>query len=108
MVREFAICAQGTASGSDDVSQDADRRIKERRELGDFDRLRVGSKFHVLVVHLHSGSGEIARRAYFTRSKTYLGRVIRDIGRRIAGDDSLEELLARELSLARCVLAQDR
>src|SRR6266516_1056738 len=40
--------------------------------------------------------------------KTYLGRVIRDIGRRIAGDDALEEIFARELSLARCVLAQDR
>src|SRR5215472_6409393 len=40
--------------------------------------------------------------------KTYLGRVIRDIGRRIAGDDDLEEIFARELSLARRVLAQDR
>jgi len=30
--------------------------------------------------------------------KTYLGRVIRDIGRRIAGDDALEEIFARELS----------
>src|SRR6266536_928118 len=40
--------------------------------------------------------------------KTYLGRVIRDIGRRIAGDDALEEVFARELSLARRVLAQDR
>jgi transposase, IS5 family len=59
-------------------------------------------------LHLHSGSGEIARRAYFTRSKTYVGRVIRDIGRRIAGDDALEELFARELSVARRVLAQDR
>jgi len=40
--------------------------------------------------------------------KTYLGRVIRDIGRRIAGDNALEEIFARELSLARRVLAQDR
>jgi transposase, IS5 family len=40
--------------------------------------------------------------------KTYLGRVIRDIGRRIAGDDALAELFARELSLARRVLVQDR
>jgi transposase, IS5 family len=40
--------------------------------------------------------------------KTYLGRVIRDIGRRIAGDDALEEVFARELSLARRVLAQAR
>ncbi len=35
--------------------------------------------------------------------KTYLGRVIRDIGRRIAGNDALQELFARELSLARRV-----
>jgi transposase, IS5 family len=34
--------------------------------------------------------------------------VIRDIGRRIAGDDALAELFARELSLARRVLVQDR
>ena len=40
--------------------------------------------------------------------KTYLGRVIRDIGRRIVGDHALEEIFARELSLARRVLAQDR
>src|SRR5262249_25292444 len=42
------------------------------------------------------------------KRKPYLGRVIRDIGRRIAGDDALEEIFARELSLARRVLAQDR
>lgn len=40
--------------------------------------------------------------------KTYLGRVIRDIGRQIANDDALQELFARELHLARRVLAQDR
>ena len=42
------------------------------------------------------------------RLKTYLGRVIRDIGRQIAGDEALAELFARELYLARRVLAQDR
>ena len=36
--------------------------------------------------------------------KTYLGRVIRDIGRKIAGNDALEEVFARPLSLARRVL----
>ena len=40
--------------------------------------------------------------------KTYLGRVIRDIRRQIADDDALQELFARELNLARRVLAQDR
>jgi hypothetical protein len=34
--------------------------------------------------------------------------VIRDIGRRIAGDDALEEIFVRELSLARRFLAQGR
>jgi len=39
--------------------------------------------------------------------KTYLGRVIRDIGRRIAGNDALEEAFARELTLARRVRDQN-
>ena len=33
--------------------------------------------------------------------RTYLGRVIRDIGRRIAGNDALQEVFARPMSLAR-------
>ncbi len=40
--------------------------------------------------------------------KTYLGRVIRDVGRKIAGNDRMEEAFARELLLARRVLAQER
>jgi IS5 family transposase len=40
--------------------------------------------------------------------RTYLGRVIRDIGRRIAGNDVLEETFAKPLSLARRVRDQDR
>ena len=39
--------------------------------------------------------------------KTYLGRVIRDVGRRIAGNDALEEAFARELTLARRVRDQN-
>ena len=42
------------------------------------------------------------------RLKTYLGRVIRDIGRRIDGDPELEEIFAWPLSLSRRVLAQDQ
>src|SRR6201997_2582463 len=38
------------------------------------------------------------------RLKTYLGRVIRDIGRRIDGDPELEEIFAQPLSLSRRVL----
>jgi IS5 family transposase len=40
--------------------------------------------------------------------KTYLGRVIRDIGRRIEGDPLLEQIFAQPLSLSRRVLAQDQ
>jgi IS5 family transposase len=40
--------------------------------------------------------------------KTYLGRVIRDIGRRIDGDAELEDIFAQPLSLSRRVLAQDQ
>ena len=39
--------------------------------------------------------------------KTYLGRVIRDIGHRIAGNDALQQAFATELSLARRVRDQD-
>jgi hypothetical protein len=38
--------------------------------------------------------------------KTHLGRVIRDIGRRIDGDAELEDIFAQSLSLSRRVLAQ--
>ncbi len=38
---------------------------------------------------------------------TYLGRVIRDIGRGIAGNDALQEFFARALSLARRVRDQN-
>ncbi len=41
------------------------------------------------------------------RLKTYLGRVIRDIGRRIDGDPELEEIFAQPLS-SRRVLTQDQ
>ena len=40
--------------------------------------------------------------------RTYLGRVIRDIGRRIEGNDALQEVFARPMSLARRVRDQDR
>jgi IS5 family transposase len=40
--------------------------------------------------------------------RTYLGRVIRDIGRKIAGNDALQEVFAKPMSLARRVRDQDR
>src|SRR5580704_2819850 len=74
--------------------------------------VRLASK---LGVELRQSYRRVGKLALFKRAnrslrklKTYLGRVIRDIGRRIAGDDALEEIFARELSLSRRVLAQDR
>ena len=40
--------------------------------------------------------------------RTYLGRVIRDIGRKTAGNDALQEVFTRPMSLARRVHDQDR
>jgi IS5 family transposase len=40
--------------------------------------------------------------------RTYLGRVIRDIGRRIEGNDVLQEVFGKPMSLARRVRDQDR
>src|ERR1700674_6066215 len=40
--------------------------------------------------------------------RTYLGRVIRDIARRIARNDTLQEMFAKPLSFARRVRDQDR
>jgi transposase, IS5 family len=40
--------------------------------------------------------------------KTCLGRVIRDIGRKVAGDERLEQAFAQELMLARRVHAQNK
>ncbi len=69
---------------------------------------RVGKL--ALIKHQRYAHAHQFKRA--TRSlrklKTYLGRVIRDITRRIADDDALQELFAHELNLARRVLAQDR
>ena len=69
---------------------------------------RVG-KF-ALIKHQRYAHAHQFKRANrsLRKLKTYLGRVIRDIGRRIAGDDDLQEIFARELSLARRVLTQDR
>jgi hypothetical protein len=32
--------------------------------------------------------------------QTYLGRVVRDIGRKIAGNDALQEVFAKQMNLA--------
>src|SRR6202049_4152849 len=70
--------------------------------------MRVG-KF-ALIKHqryAHAKQFNRANRA-LRKLKTYLGRVIRDITRRIEGNPWLEEMFARLLSLARRVRDQDR
>jgi hypothetical protein len=57
--------------------------------------------------HAHAHQFKRANRS-LRKLKTYLGRVIRDIGRRIDGDPELEEIFAQPLSFSRCVLAQDQ
>src|ERR1700678_1456169 len=50
----------------------------------------------------------LSARRSLRKLKTYLGRVIRDIGRRIDGDAVLEDIFAQPLSFSRRVLAQDQ
>lgn len=60
---------------------------------------------HQRYAHAHQfkRAGKALRRL-----RTYLGRIIRDIGRRIAGEDDLEAIFLRPLHLASRVLNQDR
>jgi IS5 family transposase len=67
---------------------------------------RVG-KF-ALIKHpryAHAKQFKRARRSLKTL-KTYLGRVIRDIARKIGDDEAMKEVFAKPLSLARRVLTQ--
>jgi IS5 family transposase len=48
----------------------------------------------------------LSARRSLRKLKTYLGRVIRDIGQRIDGEAELEDIFAQSLSLSRRVLAQ--
>jgi transposase, IS5 family len=57
--------------------------------------------------YAHAKQFKRARRALKTL-KTYLGRVIRDITRKIAGNESLREVFAKELMLARRVHAESK
>jgi len=68
---------------------------------------RVGKL--ALIKHQRYAHAHQFKRAnkVLRKLRTYLGRVVRDIGRRIAGNDALEELFARELSLARRVRDQN-
>jgi IS5 family transposase len=57
--------------------------------------------------YAHAKQFKRARRS-LRKLKTYLGRVIRDVKRKTAGNESLRERFARLLYLAERVLAQDR
>jgi transposase, IS5 family len=57
--------------------------------------------------HAHAKQFKRANRS-LRKLKTYLGRVMRDIGRNIAGEDELHEAFVRPLYLAERVLTQNR
>ena len=70
--------------------------------------IRVGKL--ALIKHQRYAHAHQFKRANkaLRKLKTYLGRVIRDIARRIGDDTELREAFAQPLGLARRVLAQDR
>ena len=82
--------------------------LKPQQLVGVVAYARVGKL--ALIKHQRYAHAHQFKRANrsLRRLKTYLGRVIRDIGRRIDGDPELEEIFARPLSLSRRVLAQDQ
>ena len=90
------------------VNRARERLVRLAKKLGVTLRQsyrRVGKL--ALIKHQRYAYAKQFKRANrsLRKLKTYLGRVIRDIARRIAGSDRLQEDFARELSLARRVLA---
>jgi IS5 family transposase len=69
---------------------------------------RVGKR--ALIAHQRYAHAHQFKRAgkALRKLKTYAGRVIRDIGRKTTGNDSLSEIFVRPLYLARRVLEQNR
>jgi IS5 family transposase len=67
---------------------------------------RVGK--YALIQHQRYAHAKQFKRANrsLRKPRTYLGRIIRDIGRKIDGDESLQVAFARSLSLARTVRDQ--
>jgi len=93
------------------VNRARERLVRLARKLGVTLRQsyrRVGKL--ALIKHQRYAHAKQFKRANksLRKLKTYLGRVIRDIGRRIPGNDALEQAFARELNLARRVLSQER
>ena len=69
---------------------------------------RVG-KFALIKQQRYAHAKQFKRaNKSLKKLKTYLGRVIRDIGRKIADHEGLQETFARPLALARRVLTQNR
>jgi IS5 family transposase len=93
------------------VNRARERLVRLAQELGVELRQsyrRVG-KF-ALIKHQRYAHAKQFKRANrsLRKLKTYLGRIIRDIRRKTAGNEGLRETFVRPLYLAERVLAQDR
>src|SRR5579862_5098531 len=91
------------------VNRARERLVRLAQELGVELRQsyrRVG-KF-ALIKHQRYAHAKQFKRANrsLRKLRTYLGRIIRDIGRKIGGDEALQAAFARVLSLARTVRDQ--
>lgn len=73
------------------------------------DRLRSCRKNTLIAHQRYAHAKKFNRASRALRAiRTMLGRVVRDIGRRIRGEVELEAAFALPLSLVRQVYAQDR
>ena len=90
---------------SERVADSAEKTVRDIRRAT---RRRHSAEDKIRIV-LEGLRGEVKRAGKPLRKlKTYLGRVIRDIRRKIAGEDGLREAFVKPLHLAERVLAQDR
>jgi IS5 family transposase len=88
-----------------------ERIIRQTQRLGVTVRqsyVRLGKR--ALIKHQRYAHAKQFKRANrsLRKLRTYLGRVIRDVRRKTAGNDKLREAFVRPLHLAERVLAQDR
>jgi transposase, IS5 family len=93
------------------INRARERLVRQAQKLGIALRQsyrRVG-KF-ALIKHQRYAHAKQFKRANrsLRKLKTYLGRVIRDIRRKTAGNDAMRQALLRPLYLAERVLSQDR
>src|SRR5262249_31119370 len=107
----------GAAEGGD-VSDRRQTAQPGARAAGATDEETPGELAPILCAGRQAGSDQApalrpcpsvqARQPQLTKLKTYLGRVIRDIERRIIGNEDLREAFVPPLFLARRVLEQER